>query len=421
MMVKSADEIRLQILKKAEFDKEKQFKLCEAYDKIVTLAKRYIDMEEDYYHVIATWLVATYKHNTFPAFPYLYINAMRGSAKTRTLKFISSLGAKGNGQIQNSLTEAVLFRIAPGTTTCLDEAEQINSKDKQTFREVLNSCYKKGMVIKRMRKVKTANGEQQIAENFEPYFPLAIANIWGMEEVLSDRSITLQLEKSNNPAITKMIENFDSLEFQEIKRTLEHFSDDGDDDDAKKEYIEGWNNYITDKYTSSLTSLSSSSLSIHTTSQTPLIDINMLEMFNKIDALDINGRNFELLLPLLLTSKRLSEEHFDRFLVIGKKIMTEKKADEYTESKDVSLYDFIANCLVGSKEFHSIKSLTMEFRLFCGEQQQDDRWLNERWMGHALKRLKLIVEKRKTNSGAEVILNFCKAKEKIGMFKEKKE
>ena len=42
-----------------------------------------------------------------------------------------------------------------------------------------------------MKKKKTIEGEQQVVEEFEPYRPIIMANIWGMDEVLGERCIQL--------------------------------------------------------------------------------------------------------------------------------------------------------------------------------------------------------------------------------------
>jgi len=49
-----------------------------------------------------------------------------------------------------------------------------------------------------------------IQEEFEPYKPLCLANIWGIEEVLGDRCVTIILEKSSRQDIMKILEDFDS-------------------------------------------------------------------------------------------------------------------------------------------------------------------------------------------------------------------
>jgi len=236
-----------QNIKQKEIEKKK-IEVSKCYEKIIEILSKYVDMNEEQKKIIAVWIMGTYFHEQFNTYPYLFFNAMRGSGKTRTLKLISSLGAKGDGSVQNNLTDAVLFRIPRGTTTCIDEVEQIGHRDKQTLRELLNSAYKKGMKVKRMKKVHKDKEEKQEVEVFEPYFPIALANIWGMDEVLGDRAITLVLEKSNHQSITKMIEDFDTnTEILEIKRTLTQFSDVSDVTLPKKTYIQHWNTYICQK------------------------------------------------------------------------------------------------------------------------------------------------------------------------------
>lgn len=416
------DVLRLEIMREAELKIQYKQKMDECYSKIIELGKRYLDIKEEYYHVIATWIIGTYSHEAFTAYPYLFFNAMRGSGKTRALKFISALGHKGDGSVQNNLTEAVVFRIPKGTTTCIDEVEQIGSKDKQTLRELLNSAYKKGMKVKRMRKVKLQGGsEQQVIETFEPYYPICMANIWGMDEVLGDRSITLILEKSQNGSITKMVEDFDNEEFLELKRTLEQFSVVSVVKCSKKNIYKAWNNYIISKYNTTHTTYNTYTTLTTLTTQEQINDIEIDTMFNKIDALGVTGRNFELLLPLLLVSNEISEDHFNRFLKIGKEIMESKKEDEYNDSKDVMLYDFVSTWKTETKNYQSIKSLVTEFRMFCGDGDQDDKWLNDRWLGKALKRLNLVIDKRRTSNGMEVTLDYIKARNQLKIFRKDKQ
>lgn len=391
-------------------------KMNECYHKIIKILSKYIDMSEEQKKIITIWVIGTYFHEQFNTYPYLFFNAMRGSGKTRTLKLISALGAKGDGSVQNNLTEAVLFRIPRGTTTCIDEIEQIGSKEKQTLREILNSAYKKGMKIKRMKKRHTKEGEEQIVETFEPYFPICMANIWGMDEVLGDRSLTLVLEKSNHPSITKMIEDFDiNPDILDVKRTLKQVSVVSVVSLSKKTYTTTWNEYICNKYNDTTT------LYTYTTQNdttTLLNKIEVEELFNKIDSSGIHGRNFELTFPLLLIAKEVGEGVFDDILKVVSKQALTKKEDEYTESKDVSLYELITT-LEGEVGLNmiNIKELTSRFRNFLGDTDDEDRWLNDKWVGRALKRLNLILDKKRMASGRLVRLNFNKAKEKLKIFK----
>ena len=129
-----------------------KIELGKCYERIIELIKKYMDMPEDQIKIIALWIIGTYFHSSFPSYPFLFLNAMRGSGKTRLLKIISHLAKGSNGNVQTGITEAVLFRLPSGTTLVLDECESIGSKEKAILREYLNACYKSGGVVQRMKK-----------------------------------------------------------------------------------------------------------------------------------------------------------------------------------------------------------------------------------------------------------------------------
>jgi hypothetical protein len=399
-----------------------KLKLGECYERIIKLIQNYMDISEEKTKLITIWIIGTYVHKIFSTYPYLFINAMRGSGKTRLLGIISYLSRNGFGRVQTGITESVLFRMPQGNTLVLDEFESIGGKEKSVLREYLNACYKKGGSVQRVKKAKFQGQDEWITEQFEPYKPIAMANIWGMEEVLGDRCISLILEKSNNPAKTKMVEDFSiNPEFKELNELLNRISVGCEVYSASRNYIPSWNDYIRDKYT-----LYTYNTYIYNTTQTTqereekkeerreiLDKAEREEMFNKIDDLGIEGRNLELLLPLLFVSKFISQEVFEEMLLIGKNIMDEKKEEEFTESADVSLYDFIAH-RESDLTYVPIKELTSGFKVWRGEEE----WINEVWLGRALKRLNLVVDKKRMASGVFVNVNVAKAREKLKMFKE---
>jgi len=65
------------------------------YESIIDTMKEYCDLKEEYYSLASLWIIGTYLHNKFNTYPYLFINAMRGSGKTRMLKLISSMASNG--------------------------------------------------------------------------------------------------------------------------------------------------------------------------------------------------------------------------------------------------------------------------------------------------------------------------------------
>ena len=405
------------------------------YKEIILLLKNYLVMEEQQYKIIALWILGTYAHEYFNTYPLLFFNAMRGSGKTRTLRLISALSCGGDGSVQNNLTEAVLFRIPRGKTTCIDEVEQIGSKEKATLRELLNAAYKKGMKVCRMKKTKQKNEEGRleevhIAEEFEPYFPIALANINGLDEVLADRAITLTLEKSDDPEKTKKVEDFEkNIQIQWIKTSLHRFGVVVQLVQSKK-YYEKWNFWLKSKYnytnythyihytnnTNYTNNLIIQDYIKAITSQTCDVDSETDAFFSRLDDAKISGRNFELFSPLLILANFIDPILFEDILGVVKEMVEEKKSIEL-ESKDVSLYDFVYNQEnVLNGEFISIKEATRQFRIYVNEDESEDKWLNEKWMGKALKRLNLVLDKRRMRSGMEVRFNYQKAREKLKIF-----
>ena len=413
-LIKEAKEIEERIKfeeKKKETDKIIQL-LRENYDLIIECLEDYMDLNESEQKIIAIWCLGAALHNCFDCFPYLYFNAMRGSGKTRLLKMITFFN---EGNLTTAPTEAVLFRDKG--LLALDEFERMDAKEKQLLKEMLNTAYKKGLYILRTIKRKKKEGEVYEIEKYETYRPVAMANIWGMDDVLGDRCISITLEKSNNPIKTKKMEKFDIDERMLKVRTNQNkcsLCSDVLSGDIKN-VTKNWNIYINNKYKTTLTT--------YNTYETQITQISLIEkiiidkLFLKIDESGLNGRTLELFFPLFLIANFLGEEVLEETINFAKKINEERKATD-AENKDVLLYKFVSE-LDSNLSWHSVKELTRQFKLFLGE--EDEEWVNSRWFGRALKRLNLVNDRRRIGTGREVILNVIKAKEKIMMFKQKKD
>lgn len=362
----------------------------EIYLNQIDLLKKYLDLKEEYYSLLSLWIIGTHFHKQFETYPYIFINAMKGSGKTRLLKLIKLLTK--DGQMLNSLTEAVLFRTKG--TLCIDEFEGITRNGSENLRELLNSAYKKGTGVKRMRKKRTPEGEEQVVEEFDVYRPIAIANIWGMESVLGDRCIPLILEKSSKSDVINLIETFSSdLNVTFILKSQRE--SDVSDVSLPVGIYTNWNDYIIYKH--------------HTS---PTNNITNVTLFDKIYDSKINGRHLELCLPLFVIAGYLGEKILDKTIKTLSGVVQTKKDDEFTENKDVSLIDMISQ--LPPTDFISIKELTKQFKEFI---QSEELWINDRWLGRALKRLNLVKGKKHTNHGAYICPDIKKAAIKIRMFK----
>jgi hypothetical protein len=384
----------------------------------------YMDLPKETKNLVILWTLGTYYHEHFPTFPYLFLNAMRSSGKTRLLKIIETFCYKG--QLTMSMTEAVLFRTVG--TLLLDEFEGVNRKGQENLRELLNSAYKKGMVVSRMRKKKTLDGEAQVKEDFKPYRPIAIANIWGMEEVLGDRCINLHIEKSSDSSKTKLVEDFTNFQsIQEVKKMLENqLSVVMCSVVTSGNVYSNWNKYVKEHITTSYTyntfntynytKLHEKEVKIKETEKMlegKVVRMDYINIFDKIYGSEIDGRHLELFFPLFIIASEVDDEILNYTIESAIKIVKEKKIDEVVESKDVGVYSLVAKQTSG--QWYDVNELTTTFKWTIGEGENE--WLNAKWLGRALKRLSLVKDKRRTAKGIQVILDVPKAIEKEKIFK----
>lgn len=396
--------------KDMELIMDKEEGLTRYYSKIKLILREFMDMEEEYYSLVALWIIGTYFHKQFSSYPYLFFNAMKGSGKTRVLKIIATLSK--NGKMVGSMTEAVLFRTASNRTLCIDELESINAKGQENLKLLLNSAYKKGLSVERMRKNK--EGEQEV-ESFEVYCPVTMANIWGMENVLSDRCITAILEKSSKNQIIKLIENFESeMEFQKARGGLLRLTENlSAKEGIFNDIFQKWNSY--QKNSVSVVSNVSNVSSVSSVSETDAIDaIDAYEvLFSKIDKTDLSGRDLELFFPLFILADMISPEVLEELIITAKKVVKLRKESDREENKDVRLIEFIAQS--NYEGYVSVSDVAKEFSDFFGE---DPKFNTSHSISRALNRLKLILDKRSTGKARQIKLDILKAKEKLLQFKE---
>ncbi|HEC40866.1 MAG TPA: hypothetical protein ENI29_21660 [bacterium] len=405
-MKKELSEEEFKKLEKSHTDiegdnKKNKDNLLEAYKNIVDILKEYLDLKEEYYNIIALWIIGTYFHDKFPSYPYLYFNAMKGSGKTRTINLITCLSE--DGSVQNSMTEAVLFRTKG--TLAIDEFEGVSKKGNENLRELLNSAYKKGVKVKRMRQQKTEEGMKQVVEEFNVYRPIVLANIWGMENVLGDRCISLILERSGNTKITNLIEIFreEKIVVETIKLlnlvSLVSMSF------SLGRYRE-WNKFVKFKTINNTKNI----YNTYNTNNTN--NTNQVNPFEIISSMDLNGRELELSLPLCLIANEISTDLLKETTLTLKSIFSVKRDEELTENYDISLYDFVSQYTENS--WVSMTQIVKDFREFL---VSNEEWINTKWMGRALKRLVLVKDKKRHGRGRYVILDLEKAQRKIKMFK----
>lgn len=171
------------------------------YKEVYESFKYYVDLPEQHLHFLSLWTIGTIFHTLFDAYPYLHLFGIKRSGKTKTLTLIKCLGF--NGIRSHSLTEATLYRLieAGKATLLLDEQDYLTNPERRVeFRTLLLGGYKKGSFV--YRSEKTSKGKI-IPTRFQIYSCKALANIEGLESVLEDRTITITMQRSVDPNITR--------------------------------------------------------------------------------------------------------------------------------------------------------------------------------------------------------------------------
>lgn len=366
----------------------------------------YIDAPESTIQLIALWILASYFHDSFPTFPVLYINAMRGSGKTRTLNCISHLALGQPGRIQNSISESALFH-SKKEVLCIDEFEP-KATEKNNLVLLLNSCYKRGSKVRRMKKVKNKESEGYETEEHDLYIPVVLGNINGLDNVLQDRALIVYLERSFDKIKSSRIEDFD-IRLKSFKQELvtgvtgmtgmTHFTG----------IINGWNDYLDSLNIDTLEC--ASHVSHVSLTDDKKNDTCHKELYTKIYNAGISGRSLEISFPLLIVASLLNEKLFNSSLKLFSGIAKQRKQSEMDDAH-ILILRFISTLNPLKEEWTPTElynKFTMEFAAL-------DLGLNVVSFSMALNRLQLITKRSRTGNKRLLHLDIKKATERIGLF-----
>ena len=397
------------LIKNLEVLDQEVLTLKDAYELLLKIYKKYVDWDEKNYSIIALWILGNFFHSVFETFPYLYLNAMKGSGKSRVEKLSAFLTG---GDHTVNISEAALFREQ--LPLFLDEAENLRRKEKAILREVLNVAYKNGGVVIRMKK-KDDLGNQE-AVKLPVFRPIMIANIDGVDDVLEDRCISITLEKSFNPQITKRVELF-RLD-KHIKKFLE----------AKCRVVQCrvdilmmyeciayyFSEYPLDIYTTLHSYIINTTLHQSTLNTEELTE-RVVDTIKKIDNAGLLGRDLEIWLPLFTIAAAISSDLLDNIINTAKELVIERHEVDILENKDMIFIGFMDYFMDGKtpNEWIKVNDIRSDFKNLNPD---EERWCTSQWIGLALRRNKLISQKRRKSQGMEVIVDMVRLKEKVKKF-----
>jgi len=251
--------------------------------------KHFMDMEKNDIKLCSFFFFWTYIYPLFSKYPYLFINAPKGSGKSKLIKLLTWSSYKG--QITgNTSVAGIYFHIEKNKGTLgFDEQEILNSRDKsEEITNILLNGFEKGTPV--LRVPKNSKGTNELKE-YDVYCPKIIANIEGIKSsALESRIIPIKLIRTlDSMKANRYPEKIDKL-FSDLQLWGLEFAYENKDD-ILSFYLE----------------------------------------LRKDEELGLVGRVFDLFAPLLAVCKIAEPEYYDEFLTyclsLGEIIMGSSNVD----------------------------------------------------------------------------------------------
>lgn len=170
----------------------KKVSLIDCYNKIVSHMQKYIVFEDGrIFTILALWVMGTYFYKIFRYYPYLWLNADKGSGKSRVMEVILPLAFNAVMAVNHS--EASVFRLVDvdGATLLIDEFEKLKKDNQQGIMTLLNSGFNAEATV--IRNERRGDSFKPVA--FSSYSPKMFAGIDDISDVLMDRCLRIKLFK----------------------------------------------------------------------------------------------------------------------------------------------------------------------------------------------------------------------------------
>ena len=180
------------------------------FQQIKSYIDRFLVLPEDgNSSFLALWTMGTYVYRVFRHFPYVHINAEKGSGKSTLMEILEPIAFNGKHVIDT--TGPAMFREVHrnGSTLFIDEAETLGGKSsvKSSLNAILNAGFAKGSTVAR------AN------EQFYIYSPKMVAGIQEINDVLASRSVKLKmLRRLEDEKVERYIDTRQIRDYQQSIR-----------------------------------------------------------------------------------------------------------------------------------------------------------------------------------------------------------
>ncbi len=335
----------------------------------------YIDTNEEDNKFYALWAIGTYFHQLFKSYPYIYLQGTKRSGKTTVIDVMSKIcfNAIQAGNVTTSSVFRIINSMRP--TFLIDEQDALCSEqNKPELRQILLNGYKKGAKV--IRSTQKGAKVDFSVEEFEIYCPKMIVNIAGLDDAIMDRAIWFTILRTKNKVFGDRSIKIESDNWKDI-RTLCYIS-----------MLLCWK-LVKETY-------------------------DNLENDTKLIS-----RDWEKWKPILALAKLCGV--YDEMKNFAEMKSQEHIIEDVSEQKDTLLI----KCLfenVKENNYYKLSEIRMWFLQYF---ESEEKWLNSKWLGRALKRLKFL-DKRTVAGKREYFLSVEKIKDLAERFlfenyKEEKE
>lgn len=147
------------------------------------------------YDLVTVWMMGTYLFRVFRYYPYLHLNAEKGSGKTLLMELMSQISFNGVLMSQPAASTVAKLIEQSSATLFIDEAEGLSGGNNQ-LKQILKTGFAR-------------SGIYYIGEKmYRTFSPKCFAGINELDDVLADRAITIKMmRKSSNEHVELYREN----------------------------------------------------------------------------------------------------------------------------------------------------------------------------------------------------------------------
>jgi len=189
--------------------------LKKIYDDILQINEKYIDhLNTSSHKYISCWIIASYCFILFEQFGRLYNKAERGSGKTKQARILKNLCF--NPMWITKGTESSQFRDAEATcgTFIVDNMDKLHEDLKRSIEHYIETAWMREATYRLTDK------ETGRTMKFQAYTPMALNNIYGLDENTIDKTFEIPMLKSVNNKINRLKVTSKSEKWEDLRERM---------------------------------------------------------------------------------------------------------------------------------------------------------------------------------------------------------